>query len=86
MLEGAPRWQWQHTGSRHLFATSNELVRKPGPGGCVGGMAGTGHTLAKLVEEDEVVPVLTGLHGLGEQTVTAWDSRGPRRGEGHGLE
>lgn len=48
----------------NLLATSNEFVREPGLGSCVGGMAGIGNTFANLIEEDKVVPILAGLHGL----------------------
>lgn len=56
--------RWLLSGSRHLFATSNELVGKPGLGSCVGGMGGIGNTFANLVEEDKVTLILTGFHGL----------------------
>lgn len=57
--------------AHHLFATSNEWVRKPSLGSGVGGMAGTGDPLAKLVEEDKVAPILASLHGLQrEQAMT----------------
>jgi hypothetical protein len=62
--KGALRWRRLNTGSYHLFATSNEFVREPSLSSCVGGMAGTGNTFANLIEEDKVVSILTGLHGL----------------------
>ena len=52
------------TSGSHLLATSKELVRKSSLGSCVGGMAGLGQTVTHLIEENEVVPILTGLHGL----------------------
>jgi hypothetical protein len=48
----------------YLLAASNEFLRKPGLGSRVGGVAGTGNTFTNLIEEDKVVPILTGLHGL----------------------
>lgn len=51
---------WSH----HLLATRYELVRKPGLGSCVKGMAGVGNTFTNPIEEDKVIPIFTGLHGL----------------------
>lgn len=56
-------WRWLLSGP-HLLAASNEFLRKPSLRSCVGGVAGTGNTFANLIEEDKVVPILTGLHGL----------------------